>query len=488
MVAGCSKENHVPPPEPPPTEWVRVAGGTLNDWGRGVVVDDSGRCYFTGFFRQTVDFGLDWGTTDVKTAVGNSDAFVTAVNSDGSYAWTRRIGGTGVPGNNSGESVAVDGLGNVYVTGICSGPVDFRQDWGTGTDTRHSGGGEDVFVTKILADGSYGWTRTIGGTLKDNGMALSLDGSGNVYVVGLFTGTVDFRADWGGTSDSKSSVGGTYDVFITRIDTDGSYVWTRQLGGPGGDIAFAVAVDNASNVFTAGYFFPSVDFRADWGGPQDMKTVGGAFITKLNSNGGYGWTRIVGGTSVNDRYDITTDTTGQLYCTGTFTGTVDFEADFGSGSDTKIGNTNDVFVLKIAADGSYGWTRTFGGTDWDFGHGITADSADNVYITGSFRATVDFRSDWGGGTDMKFSMGSADVFITKVLADGSYGWTKVFGGPDPEQGCDVHVDGSGFLYCTGFFSGTVDFWADLPGGARTEWRTSNGGPDMFLVKFDMSFP
>ncbi|MHC5037223.1 MAG: SBBP repeat-containing protein, partial [Planctomycetota bacterium] len=130
---------------------------------------------------------------------------VASVFVDGPISYrTWRLGGTG---GDSGWGIAVDNAGNIYTAGAFGDSVDFREEWGGGSDVKTAGGFSDIFVNRINADGSYGWTRQIGGTSSDECKGIVADGSGNVTLVGHFRGTVDFRADWGGGSDSLSSAG-----------------------------------------------------------------------------------------------------------------------------------------------------------------------------------------------------------------------------------------------------------------------------------------
>ena len=141
------------------------------------------------------------------------------------YGWTKMMGGSS---NDYGQSVSVDSSGNLYVSGYFSGTVDFAADFG-GSDSKTSAGSRDIFVTRIYADGTYGWTKRIGGGSADYGWSVSVDTSGNVYVTGFFQSYMNFAEDWSG-SDSKTSAG-SWDIFVTRINADGTYGWTKRMGG-----------------------------------------------------------------------------------------------------------------------------------------------------------------------------------------------------------------------------------------------------------------
>ena len=157
---------------------------------------------------------------------------------------------------------------------------------------------------------------------------------------------------------------------------------------------------------------------------------------------------------------------------------MDFNPGAGTDSHDSAGE-EDIFLTKINFDGTYGYTKTMGGTDHDYGRSLAVDSSDNVYVTGYFQGTADF--DPGAGTDEHTSAGLDDIFLTKINFDGSYDLTKIMGGTNQDFGQSVAVDDRVNVYITGYFSETVDF----DPGAGTDNHTSAGLEDIFLTKFRM---
>jgi hypothetical protein len=444
--------------------WTKRMGGTAEDRGYDVVRDLSGNVYLTGYFNGTVDFATDFGGSDSKISAGSGDIFVTRINANGNYGWTKRMGGTG---GDSGYGVSVDSNGNVYVTGYFQSTVNFAADFG-GSDTKTSANGYDIFVTRINANGTYGWTKIFGGTGNDYGNSVSVDPSGNVYIIGDFPGTVNFAQDFGG-SDIK--IGGG--VFVLRINANGTYGWTKSFVGS--IYGQSISVDSSGNVCVTGYFTGTTNFAADFGGNDSKNSAAGTdiFVTHINANGTYGWTKIIGGSDNDHGYSVFVDSSGGVYVSGNCTGTVNFAADFG-GSDSRSGG--NTFVTRINADGTYGWTRKIGGSG---GQGAAVDSNGNVYVTGSFQITENFAADFGG-TDIKISTGYAAPFITRINANGTYGWTKQMGitGSNYSQG--VTLDSGGNVYMTGYFTGTGNFASDF-GGSDTKTSSASYN-DIFLTK------
>ena len=362
--------------------WTITLGSSDFDVGHSVAVDSSGDIYLTGQFNGTVDFdpGPD---TDYHTAAPHNNAYLTRFNSDGTYVWTKVIHTTD---SSTGDGVAVDPSGNIYFTGDFEGTADF--DPGDGVDSRIASSGNenmsDIFLTKINADGSYAWTKTIGGPDDDEARSVALDSIGNIYIAGHFSGTVDFDSD--GLGDSHSSTG-SVDVFLTKINLDGSYGWTKTIPGTV-DPPFQtvnVALDNGNNIYIAGYFTNTGDF--DPGPGVDNHTSAGQgdmFLTRINSDGSYGWTKTFGGSSDDGKYSsVAVDASDNVYVAGTFSNTVDFDPDPVTTDFHTSAGSDDIFITKINADQSYGWTYTIGGTGTDYGLSNTTDSFGNIYVTGA---------------------------------------------------------------------------------------------------------
>ncbi len=449
-------------------DWTQTVGGTANEGGSGVTTDSDGNVYITGYFNDTVDFDPTDGT-DSHSSNGFYDMYISQYRADGSYGWTQTVGGGDFE---QAYTVAVDKNDNVYVVGVFRGTVDF--DPTDGIDSRTSNGGFDIFVSQYQTDGSYGWTQTVGGTENDYGYSLAVDDSGNIYVTGLFRGTVDFDPTSG--TDSHSS-NGSGDIFISQYQTDGSYGWTQTVGGTDFDEGYSIVADNNGNVYIAGDFRGTVDFDPTDG--IDSRTSNGGFdifVSQYQTDGSYGWTQTVGGAGDDYGNSVAIDDSGNIYVTGLFRGTVDFDPTSGTDSHSSNGS-GDIFISQYQTDGSYGWTQTVGGTDFDEGYSIVADNNGNVYIAGDFRGTVDF--DPTDGIDSRTSNGGFDIFVSQYQTDGSYGWTQTVGGAGDDYGNSVAIDDSSNIYVTGYFPGEVDF--DPTSG--TDSHSSNGSNDIFISQY-----
>ena len=193
------------------------------------------------------------------------------------------------------------------------------------------------------------------------------------------------------------------------------------------------------------------------------------------------WAKAFGSSNFDKGNSITVDASGNVYTTGLFSGTVDFDPGAGLFNLTSAGGGTDVFIQKLDASGNFIWAKTFGGTSTDHGNSITVDVFGNVYTAGFFSDTVDF--DPGAGLFNLASAGNHDIFIQKLDASGNFIWAKAFGSTSTDFGLSITVDASGNVYATGYFKGTVDF---DPGAGTFYLNSAGGSGDFFIQKLDAS--
>jgi hypothetical protein len=362
------------------------------------------------------------------------------------HAWSRHFGSTDV---DRGIAVAVDGLGNVFVTGAFTGTVDF------GGGDLVSAGLADIFVAKYNAAGVHEWSKSFGGTSNDFSGSIAVDNAGNVLLTGYFNGTVDF-----GGGDLVSA--GGLDVFVVKYSSAGVHQWSKRFGSIGDDYGFGVAVDGSGAVAVTGYFSGTVDF-----GGGDLVAAGGIDISvaKYNSAGVHQWSHGFGDGSSDSGRAIAVDGAGNVVVTGQFAGTVNF----GGGNLVAAGDI-DVFVAKYNSAGTHQWSERFGGTTADLALSLATDALADVLVAGFFQGTADF----GGGELM--SAGSSDIFVAKYNSAGGHQWSQRFGSISSDQGNSVTVDASGHVSLAGFFQDTVDF-----GGGDL---VSAGSADIFVARFN----
>jgi hypothetical protein len=360
------------------------------------------------------------------------------------FQWAKRIGST--TGTQSVRSSTTDAAGNIYLTGLFTGTVDF--DPGAATfNLISSAGSQEVFICKLSAAGAFIWAKSFSGSSPDWPLDIAVDATGNVYTVGLFQGTVDF--DPGAAVSNITTFGGT-DGFLCKLSNLGNLVWVRRFGSTGVDRCQSVAIDAANNIYISGYH--GATFDAD-PSPSVFNIGGsGSYLIKLSSLGNFIWARQPGGSDPR----IAVDGANNIYIAGEFSGTVDFDP-IGTFNLTSAGN-NDVFVSKLTAAGAFVWAKRMGGIGNDMSEDIAVDAAGNAHTIGLFDDVCDF--DPGTGvfniTSIAGGMG-ADMFVSKLNSSGNFAWAKSVLSPNGVYASSIDLDATGNVYMTGNFNGTVDF-------------------------------
>jgi hypothetical protein len=447
-------------------------GSTGVDAGTSVTADASGNVYTTGTFQGTVDFDPGAGTSNL-VSTGLNDVFVQKLDSDGDFVWAIRMGGSG---DDLGVSIATDDSGNVYIVGNFDDVVDF--DPGPGTANLTSEGGSDIFVQKLDSDGDFVWANAMGGTSDDTAGALTTDDSGQVFTTGRFNGTVDFDPGTGTTN-----LTGIFDIFVQKLDTDGDFEWAKGITGPASlNFGFGIAVDSSGNVHTTGQFSGTVDFdpgpaTANLTSESGLGASTDIFVQKLDSDGNFVWANAMGGDGDDAGIGIAVDTPGNVFTTGRFSESGDFNPGAATHTLTSSGG-NDIFVEKLDSDGNFLWADATGGTSDEGGVAIDVDSFGDVYVTGEFQGTVDF--DPGLGSENLTSAGINDIFITKLKSDGDFAWAGAMGGTILDVGAGIAVDSALNVFTTGLFQGTADF--DPGTGTANLTATAGFGSDIFVSK------
>ena len=408
--------------------WAKTWGGSKRDVAYGVGLDSAGNAYVVGPFMDTVDFNPDPVSTDWHTSNGISgtiyqnNIFLSKFAADGTYQWVRTWGPSYVPGaagGAEGYTVAVDG-NYLYVVGDFSGGTTDFNPWGTHDyHTNHPPVSGpiffDAFLSKFDLNGNFQWAKTWGGEGYDDGPGVAVDQAGNVYVAGMYASqTINFdpAGGAGGLGHPAHDSGILVDVFLSKFDSAGNFIWVKTWGGQGVEDAMGtVIIDAANQVYVAGRF-ASLDCDFDPGTDEDLHSTHNgsqdAFVSKFAPDGSFVWARTWGGSSSENAIGLALDQWGYIYVSGWYSDLVDFNP--GEGVDNRRSNQKqDAFVSQFDADGNYRWARTWGGSGDD--SSSVAIWGERLYAGGQFASTVDF--DPGSGDDSHTSNGGSDAFLSQ---------------------------------------------------------------------------
>ncbi|HZV68551.1 MAG TPA: exo-alpha-sialidase [Saprospiraceae bacterium] len=424
--------------------WGHGLGSIHKDVAYDIIADSAGNVYVTGSFENTMDFDPGPGVVDLVSA-GSSDIFIAKYDSTGQLQWAKRAGG---PEDDVSYSIKLDNDGHVYATGYFKNTSDF--DLGTSGEELISFGQADIFILKLDIAGNFLWVRQMGGSGQDEARSIALDKTGNILTSGSFSETTDFDPS---TDIANLLSNGLSDIFISKIDAAGNFLWARSVGGAANDAAHSVTTDEEESVILTGYYSDTVDF--DPGADIHLLSTNGLkdiFILKLNTDGQWVWGDSFGAMEDDEGNSITCDKAGNVYSTGSFRKTVDFNPDPPVVNIISHGLTN-VYISKLDHDGHYIWAKNFAGNA-DEGKSISVDNLGNVYTTGSFGTSTDF--DPGALQLSLYANNESDVFISKLSADGGFVWVKQLSGSASAQGNAIATRSSSYVYCAGYYFENLD--------------------------------
>jgi len=357
----------------------------------------------------------------------------------GTLQWNTFVGASG---SDEGRRCATDASGSVYVTGYSSAT------WGA--PQRPHTGSVDAFVAKYSSSGSLVWNTFLGGAGQDIGDSIKVDSSGNVYVSGYSYGS------WGAPVWPFVNWA---DVFVAKLDPNGSLLWNTFLGGPSDDYASGIALDDFGHVFVAG------SSSATWSTPiRPMTATQEAFAAGIDSNSGLPlWNTFLGGTKWGMGNDVATDIDGNVYVAG-------FCSDTWGSPVSPYSSGTDGFLAKLVGrgwlQGALIWNTCLGGGADDYANGIAVDLNRNVYVAGHGYGS------WG--LPVWPYLSGDETFVAKFDMNGVRLWHSFCGGLGNDYCEDVGIGTSGSLYVCGT--------SDMSWGSPV--RPYSAGQDAFVAMFD----
>jgi hypothetical protein len=353
--------------------WTRQIAGTSTESVYAISVDLSGHLYLSGSFSGSTDFDPGAGSF-IMASAGGSNAFICKLDTAGNLQWAKQFAGSG---DESANDVATDSVGNVYITGQFMNTTDF--DPGPGVFNLSSNGNFDIFVCKLNASGNFIWARSMGQSGIDGGLSIA-SGNAAVYVAGRFTNTIDIDP---GPGSYTLGAKGNYDVFFTKLDSAGIFLWAGGVGGSLYEECKDMVLDSVGNIYATGWFEGTADFDPNAGlynlisqGSEDV------FVIKMNGSGSLLWARSVGGPSQDNGRAVAT-MGGNVYVTGMFDQSVDFDPGDYTYVLTTAGNV-DMFIVQLNAFGNFICAGRIGGVGAEVGQGISVSAEGNIFTSGVF--------------------------------------------------------------------------------------------------------
>lgn len=378
------------------------------------------------------------------------------------WEWVKKIDGIG---NDYISDIFVDDSSNIYVTGRdkFSGVI-FEDEVNPIIPTAY--GHRDAFAAKYNKEGHLIWAIQGGGSGPDWGWGIVADNYGNVYYTGEITDTAYFG------NDTLVGKGGN-DVFVSKIDSDGNFVWAISFGSTGQDKGKDITMDNDGNLYCTGYIEEEVLI-----GTTTVGTIGqrNAYIVKIDTAGNI----LIVESIEPDKsvgLHIQADKNGSVYLSG-YLLYDSYVAGYLVTGPSTLG-WPDAFLAKFDTSLTTQWVNTVAGSFFNYGESI-ALSDNYVYMTGGYSYTSDFSGISltynGDGINSATYNSSVDTYVSKYDFDGNIQWAKGFGGIDFDYGYGIDVTYDDVIYFTGIFEDTVMF--------DTTQLVSAGAYDIFICKLD----
>lgn len=365
--------------------WVQQIGGEGQDGATGAVTDAIGNIYVIGYFEGTTDLDPDIGTAPA-TSLNGKDIFITKLNPNGDFIWSKHLKGGG--DYSRAERVIINPVGSgFYITGSFSDTLDFDPDNGV-TNLITEPFVTTGFLAKYSEDGDLEWAKQLKGV--DYGMGVSGGVNGNIFVTGIFSDTARFES---GASTINLVSNGQSDIFIAKYKGDGELLFAKSLGSSNTDWGFSITNDKDGNALITGMFSGSMDFDPGVGEEIIEAQVWDVYVLKLNDAGEFLWVKTFGGQQYEWGNAIVTDKDGNIYTTGFFNDTTDFDPGTGV-LELVAGAYNEIFIHKLDPNGNFIWAGQLKGSQLftssdNQGFGIAVDNNYNIYLTGQFYSFID---------------------------------------------------------------------------------------------------
>jgi hypothetical protein len=384
--------------------WGKSLEGFSSITPKEIKLDASGNIYIIGVFQDFADF--DPGPSEFHLmSNGIEDIFILKLNSLGQFIWAKQIGGAAV---DAGMSLSIQN-NNLYIAGNFRLTVDFDPDLGVNSLT--SAGSSDAFILKLNSAGNFIWVKQLGGSDAEIINSIVVDSVENIFVGGNFYGLVDF--DPGSSIYNMNSVGNS-DGFLCKYNSAGTLTWAKSVGGIWVDEIRSIVLDDSYSICATGFFRGNVDFDPGFT-VFNLSSTGtiDSFVLKLNNSGGFTWAKQLGGTGTTTckGIDLFADSFNNIYSTGTYKGTTDFDPGSGFYNRPSRGQT-DVYISQLSSTGNFVMVETVGGFSHDFVTSIAIDSWHNIYTCGTFVDSADF--DPSETENYSISNGNADIFLIKL--------------------------------------------------------------------------
>jgi len=357
------------------------------------------------------------------------------------------------------RDIAVDNNKNSYITGYYLGNLEVADS------VYPSSGSSDIFIAKIDSNGGATWVQTLGGVEEDRAHAITLAPDGSVYVCGYFSDDIILA----GIDTIKHSL--TKDALILKLNNAGEFVWHNTITTLGDDELYDVSLSATNKLVAGGYFSENLDIATQAGTESYATSVARPLLIQINEAGSYDWVSSLGTEERSYIYGVHHSDENTILTTGHFTGSLPTS----DGKKISSEGIQDIFIAQYDTTGSYQNQNTFGSSGDDAGYAI-ATTTDGIYLAGNFSTKLRLAN-----TPSLSGFGYRDGVLIRLDSNLKTVKASQIGGLYNDEVYNL-TSGDNNLYITGSFRGLASF----NGAKPTHPRTSSGGDDIYVSKYNGS--
>lgn len=384
--------------------WVVRLGGdeSTSEWAQDVATDGDGNIYVAGNFSNTCDF--DPSDEVFELYDSNTDGYILKLSPDGDLIWVREISSTGAA---RAHGLAISPNGNILVSGFLN-PDAYIGDPSNALPNGSDGG----FICAFDPNGNVQWTKVLQSNTSCNVVKLATDNNNNIYGIGIFNGSFDIDP---GSSVVELTAVGADDAFFLKLDSSGNLLWSGMFGSTAEDWGYDIAVSQNDEVYITGHFREEVAIHAtNENLIIPILTTSDALFAKLSADGELIWAH---GIAAKGRgYGVATNSSGEPFFTGFFSGTADFDPSSEINLMSSFEESNDLFIAHYTTDGALDEVYSISGAFGQMGRAIHIDS-NVVLLTGETSGDVDL--DPGTGVISATSVSGVSFYVKLQISEPS---------------------------------------------------------------------
>lgn len=482
-------------------QYARIVDSAGTDSSTSVACDTSGNMYFAGNYNGTPTIKDQSGTSlGTLSASSGQAGFVCKFSLYGSYLYSRILDSAGTE---SIQGITCDQNNNLYFAAFYNGTATIKNQDGTTTYvTLPASSGQAGVVSKFDSSGAYSLSRVLDSAGSDAVLGVTCDTSNNFIMCGNYTGTATIKNDAGTTTYVTLSASSGQAGFLSKFDSTGAHVFSRVVDSAGTESIQGATCDISGSVYFGGFYNGTATIKNDAGTttyvtlPASSGQAG--FLSKFDSAGNYNYSRIIDSGGTDSIQGVACDSSGNLYCTGYYTGNPIIYTQTG----TIIGNlpastTNAAFLIQFDTNGNYNTQQS--GFDYGlvidtaaggsaFGTDVVTDYSGNLYISGYYNgtsATIKNQVGTSLGTFPSSNATSFAGFVSKFDPTGAYSFSRIIDSAGTEQILGVVCDSGANMYCAGYYQNTPII-TNQSGTPLATLPASAGSNTAFFAKFDQS--